>query len=171
MFLHIQSATAGSSETGPNLYSARQCCELKGRRKMQKVSKRSFCKNGGNNPNKCLGLTVSRFVGLHDVNETWLKNHSLWNFVNLIVCYHSDNNQINAQSRWCEVWWYLCTILEDPHHASNWAVSCWYFDYIDSFSTFTSKQHISELERKIGRKYSGRPFYAKILCRIKWYKL
>ena len=47
MFLQIQSATTGSSETGPNLYSARQCCELSGRVRKTKAKGKE---------NTCLGL-------------------------------------------------------------------------------------------------------------------
>jgi hypothetical protein len=170
VFAH-SACNSGIIRNGPKSTQCTTVLWTKGeKKKMQTVSKRSFCENGGNNSPM---FVVSRFVG---PTQMWTKpdrKHALWTCVNLIVCYHSDNKQVDADSRWCEVWWYLCTILEDPHHASNWAVSCWYFDYIniDSFSTFTSSQHISELERKIGRKYSGRLSYAKILCRIKWCKL
>ena len=98
--------------------------------------------NGGNKGNTCLGS--AGLLDLHDVNASWSR-----------TCQESvispTTKQVDVDSRWCEVWWYVNTVLEDPHHASKWVFSYWYFDYTDYSFGIISSQHLPELERTFVR--------------------
>ena len=98
--------------------------------------------NGGNKGNTCLGS--AGLLDLHDVNASWSR-----------TCQESvispTTKQVDVDSRWCEVWWYVNTVLEDPHHASKWVFSYWYFDYTDYSFGIISSQHLLELERTVVR--------------------
>ena len=108
--LFFPKRNGGIFGNGPkSIHSAQQCCELRGGRKNAKGKWKVILWKWWQQPKHMFG--VSRFVGPTRWERNLIENMFREMSVNLIICDQSGNKQVDADSRWCEVWWYLNTVF------------------------------------------------------------